>query len=106
RFDETEARRFDDLPADLEYPPVIDGLRQVVVDPGRLEVRHQLDVHGEWLRLDLLALVDAVASKEAHVVEDDSIGHPARPLTMESAMRAVRTFGRTSCTRTISMPAA
>src|SRR6266540_5399078 len=108
RLDEAEAGGLHDAPADLEYRAVIDGLVQVIVHAGRLKVEHQVDVDVERLSHVLLMVVHAVAAHEHHVVESDNVGHRAAGSstdwprrTTASAMRATRTFGSTSWTRTI-----
>ena len=79
RLDQVEPGGLDDLAARVEDASVVDGLPEVVRQPGRLEVQRQLDVHLERLRVQLLVLVDAVRPLEAHPVEDDPVRHAPAP---------------------------
>jgi hypothetical protein len=116
-LEEAERRGLDDRVDGGVDARVVDRLREVVVDAGGLEVDEELDVHLERLGRRQLLGLDPVPALEAHVMEHDPIaqGWPPRsggasgrqdPRTTASAMRAARTLGRTSWTRTISTPAA
>src|SRR5258706_9315277 len=121
RLEQPDRRTFDDLPDELVHAAVVDRLREVVADPGRLEVEQELDVDLEGLRRLELVLVIAVPALESDVVQDDPVGQGVPPSAgppvvaagvetdarlTASAIRAARRFGWTSWTRTMSTPAA
>ena len=114
RLEQPVRGRFDDLADRLVDLPVVDRLLEVVVDAGRLQVEHELDVDLERLGREQLVVVVAVATLEAHVGQDDPVAHgcllrwPRRhvPRTTASLIRAARTLAWTSWTRTMSAPPA
>ena len=50
RLEQAERRGLHDLAGDGVDPAVVDGLLEIVVDAGGLEVQHELDVDLERLR--------------------------------------------------------
>ena len=64
-----------DLPGDGVHATVIDGLLEIVLDAGWLQVQHQFHVDLERLRRGELVLVVAMSTAEAHVAQDDAVAH-------------------------------
>ena len=92
-----------DLAGGLVDPRVVDALLEIVVDSGRLEIEHELDIDLERLGRGQLVLVVAVLALELHVVEHDPVAQREPPslglgggrqvcLMIASLMRATRTF--------------
>ena len=78
-LEQAERRGLHDLAGDGVDAAVVDGLGEVVVDAGGLQVQDELDVDLERLgRLQFLVVV-AVPAGEPHVAQDDPVAHRATP---------------------------
>jgi phosphinothricin acetyltransferase len=74
-FDEVRGLTLDHVPGDVVQGAIVDRLFDAVAAAGRLQIRLDLDVHGEWLRLLALRVTDAVTTTEYEAFEPDTV-HP------------------------------